>query len=133
VAIKLDQRTVRSVTVAIAVVRCGIGAALVARPAVVGRFLAGPEAASAPAQILLRSLGIRDLVLGIGTLTVAARKEPLDAALATGAASDGVDAFAMVAAATDIGVRRSIPGLVASIGTMVTQLVLLVAGRRSPA
>jgi hypothetical protein len=127
----VDQRSIKAVTISIAVVRCAIGAALVAQPRTVGRLLAGEASTSAPAQILLRSLGVRDLVLGVGTLQTALRNQPLDTALATGATSDAVDAFAIGAAAREVGMVRSVPGMLASLSALVTQLWLLVAHRRA--
>lgn len=89
--------------------RTSVGLALVAAPGAVMR-IAGNEPATGTTLLLMRTIGIRDLVLGVGTVTAAQGSDDSDArrwARAT-LASDALDAVVSVAAIRAIGRRDSL-------------------------
>ncbi|MCB1014935.1 MAG: hypothetical protein KDB10_07425 [Acidimicrobiales bacterium] len=95
-----DRQLVRS----LAVGRVAIGAALVAAPSLAAGGWAGAEARRPATKVFLRALGVRDLVLGIGTLRALERGDDPTPWARYGAAADGVDA-----AATLLGYRALRP------------------------
>ncbi len=88
--------------------RAGVGVGLVVLP---GRFLriSGREAPTPVAILLIRTIGIRDLVLGIGTVTAARGGAHGDLRRWTSAAlaSDSLDVGASLVAARAIGRAES--------------------------
>jgi hypothetical protein len=89
--------------------RAGVGVALVAAPGTAMR-LGGRPGASGAELLLLRTIGIRDLVLGAGTV-VAARSGDAGGAgrwIAAGLASDSLDAVVSLASRRDIGTREAL-------------------------
>jgi spore germination protein YaaH len=71
--------------------------------------LAGQEAPSGADMLLMRTIGIRDLVLGLGTVA-AARSDDLNDArrwTATALASDSIDVATSLASMRSIGKRDS--------------------------
>ena len=83
--------------------RIAAGAALLAVPGLVGTAWIGRETAGRPgAQVLLRALGVRDLVLGLGLKTALDRGAPTRGWLEGGLAADGVDATATLLAGDDL-------------------------------
>jgi hypothetical protein len=91
----MDQRWVAR---AIALGRCAIGASLVIAPQTVGAVWLGDS--TGPGGVpLLRALGVRDLVLGLGTLDALDTEGPAQTWVAAGAAADAVDAGALILAA----------------------------------
>ena len=84
--------------------RAGVGAGLVVLP---GRFLrlSGREAPTAVSILLMRTIGIRDLVLGLGTVSAARGGDHGDVRRWTsaGLASDSLDVVASLAASRAIG------------------------------
>ena len=72
--------------------------------------LAGNESPTGEALLLMRTIGIRDLVLGLGTVTAARSLDPSDARRWTKAAlaSDSLDTIVSVAASRSIGKRDSV-------------------------
>jgi hypothetical protein len=89
-----------SLAIAFGAGRALVGAALLAVPAPIARGWVG--AAGAPAMVLSRSLGGRDLVLGAGLALAAARGGDPRLWLAGGVLADTVDGVATVAAGDDI-------------------------------
>jgi hypothetical protein len=85
--------------------RLGIGAALLAAPAVLGRPWIGASADEPGGQVALRALGVRDALLGGMAIHVAGAQDPMVAARwsAAIAACDLVDGAATLAA------RRHLP------------------------
>ncbi len=84
--------------------RAAVGAGLLLAP---GAFLrlSGREAPTPVAVLLMRTIGIRDLVLGAGTVVASRRggDDDLRRWTSVGLASDSLDVLASVAAAPSIG------------------------------
>jgi hypothetical protein len=89
--------------------RMGVGVALIAAPGTAMRLGGRPDASGAE-LLLLRTIGIRDLVLGAGTV-VAARSGDAGGVgrwTAAGLASDSLDAFVSLASRRAIGTREAL-------------------------
>ncbi len=89
--------------------RTSVGIALIVAPGVPLR-MAGTRSPTAASLLLMRTIGIRDLALGLGTVAAASSGDGGDArrwALAT-MASDAFDTAAGVAAFRSIGRRDSL-------------------------
>ena len=97
----MDDRT-RSAVRTVALMRIGIGVAALALPGLVGRAWIGSVGSGRGVKALVRALGIRDAVLGIGTLVTLDDDRPVAHWLWYGAASDAVDAVATLLAAGSI-------------------------------
>ena len=110
--------------------RAGVGAFLVVAPAAFLR-LSGREAPSGVSILLLRTIGIRDLVLGAGTLSASRRGSPDEARRwsAAGLASDSLDVLVGVAAGRSIGRRESAGAAGAALVFAVGDVVALNRGR----
>jgi hypothetical protein len=80
--------------------RIAFGTGFIVAPKTLARPWAGPAAAAPGAQLLTRSMGIRDLLLGVGLLRALGKGDQQAAAtwLAYGAAAGVVDAAATLAA-----------------------------------
>lgn len=78
--------------------RVAVGAAVLARPAVLTRGLGVDSATGQRVVWLVRMFGVRDLVVGAGSLYALARRTGTGPWLLAGAASDAVDAAAMTTA-----------------------------------
>jgi len=87
--------------------RSAVGAALLLAPNVPMR-LAGNEPTAAE-TLLMRTIGVRDLVIGLGTVTAARAGPGRDARrwTAVGLASDSLDAVVSLASLPGIGKRDS--------------------------
>jgi hypothetical protein len=93
----------RALTRQLAWGRIAAGAGLLAVPGLIGGPWIGGETASRPgARVLLRALGVRDLVLGLGLKTALDRDAPTRGWLEGGLAADGVDFSATVLAGDDL-------------------------------
>jgi hypothetical protein len=88
--------------------RATVGVALIAAPGVPMR-LAGQESPSGADMLLMRTIGIRDLVLGLGTVAAARSDDLSDARrwTATALASDSIDVATSLASMRSIGKRDS--------------------------
>ena len=86
--------------------RAAVGVALIAAPAAPMR-LSGREEPTAAALLLMRTVGIRDLVLGLGTVAAARSEELGDVRrwTASALASDSLDVAVSLASAASIGKR----------------------------
>ena len=95
--------------------RCTVGAVLFVAP---GRFLrlSSREAPTGAAILLLRTIGIRDLVLGTGTVLAARHgsEDDLRRWTTIGAASDSLDVVTSVASFRAIGKRESVGATLAA-------------------
>jgi hypothetical protein len=89
--------------------RTSVGLALMVAPGAPMR-LAGTESPTSAALLLMRTIGIRDLVLGLGTVTAAQSDDEADARRWTKAtlASDTLDTVVSLAAMRSIGRRDSL-------------------------
>jgi len=89
--------------------RASVGLALMVAPGAPMR-LAGTESPTGAALLLMRTIGIRDLVLGLGTVSAARsndQSDPLRWVKAT-LASDALDTVVSLAALRSIGRRDSL-------------------------
>jgi hypothetical protein len=88
--------------------RAAVGIALLAAPGVPMR-LAGQDQPAGADMLLMRTIGIRDLVLGLGTVAAARSGDMRDVSrwTATALASDSLDAAVSLASAGSIGKRDS--------------------------
>jgi hypothetical protein len=89
--------------------RTSVGIALMVAPGAPMR-LAGDESPTGAALLLMRTIGIRDLVLGLGTVSAARSTNQSDArrwVMAT-LASDAIDTVVSLAALRSIGRRDSL-------------------------
>jgi len=86
--------------------RAAVGIALMAAPGVPMR-LSGREEPTSAGLLLMRTIGIRDLVLGLGTVAAARSGEAAEARrwTVTALASDSLDAAVSLASSRSIGKR----------------------------
>jgi hypothetical protein len=95
----MEATTLRRAAQAIAWGRVGLGSAALVAPLVVTRPWVGGAAGTPAARLLARTLGGRDLALGIGTLRALSRSdEEARPWVALAGVSDAVDALATVVA-----------------------------------
>jgi hypothetical protein len=89
--------------------RAAVGVALIAAPGVPLR-LPGREEPTAASVLLMRTIGIRDLVLGLGTVAAgrSASASDIHRWIAATSASDVLDAAASLASFRSIGKRDAI-------------------------
>jgi hypothetical protein len=108
---KVDNRTL---TMALAGIRLGIGGALVVAPQFATRLWIGPGTEGAGTRVLARAIGARDVVLGYRTLQAVRSGEPAAGWLELGAMADAADTVAGLLAIRGIpGHRRFTMPLVA--------------------
>ena len=103
-----------AIGVGIAAVRLGAGLALMGNPETFLRF--EPHVSGTSMPLLLRTVGIRDLAIGAGTLAAARSLSDADLRrwLASGLASDVLDVAAGVAGARTTGLRSISSALIAA-------------------
>ncbi|HEX3565878.1 MAG TPA: hypothetical protein VHU17_10945 [Acidimicrobiales bacterium] len=93
----MEATTLRRAAQAIAWGRVGLGSAALVAPLVVTRPWVGGSADTPSARLLARTLGGRDLALGVGTLRALSRSdEEARPWVALAGVSDAVDALATV-------------------------------------
>lgn len=102
----------------LAVGRIAAGVGLLAVPGLVGGVWLGRATASRPGvRVILRALGVRDVVIGLGLKTALDRDAPTRGWLEGGLAADGVDAAATLLAGDDLPASgRLLVGALASSG-----------------
>jgi hypothetical protein len=100
--------------------RIAIGAALVAKPPLVGSGWVGRESTKPGGQVLARALGARDAALGAVTLTAMRSGQPLKPLVLAGIACDATDLLATHAA------RDSLPKAAAPLIYALAGAALLV-------
>jgi hypothetical protein len=113
--------------------RAAVGVGLLAAPAVPMR-LSGREAPTSAAVLLMRTVGIRDLVLGLGTAAAARSGAVADGRRWTAAAlaSDSLDVAVSAASFRSIG-RRDAAGAAVLALTFVCGDLWALASARGPA
>jgi hypothetical protein len=82
----------RDLAIGLSGARVAIGTVSVLAPGLVGRVMMGPDGDSGATRLLLRVVGARDLVLGIGVLAALDRDAHVPAWLRAAAAADTLDA-----------------------------------------
>jgi hypothetical protein len=103
--------------------RVAIGATALVAPTALSRPWVGDSSATTPVKLLARTLGGRDLALGIGTLRALSRSD--DEArpwVALAGVSDAVDALATVAAFAWLPRRTRWVVLGASVGAAIASI-----------
>jgi hypothetical protein len=100
----LSPRRVRLASYAVACVRIGFGLAFIAAPQLTSRRWLGSVADAPGGQVVVRSMGVRDGVLGVGLLLALRRGDTASASrwLGYGAAAGLVDVAATAAALDDL-------------------------------
>jgi hypothetical protein len=91
----MSEDQARDVALLLAIIRTGIGVTTLLAPSL-ARLWVGAPGASAGGRTLSRSLAVREIVLGWGTLLAASDPERLRVWLAAGAFGDCVDALGTV-------------------------------------
>jgi hypothetical protein len=116
----------RTLLTTLAAGRLAIGAALVAKPkSQVGAGWVGGEEAQRPATALLfRSVGARDMALGLGTLAAARNGSPLRPWLLGATLADAVDLFATFAAGKAVPKAGKAAIVLLAGGAIVQQLAI---------
>jgi hypothetical protein len=94
----------RAAAVAVLGLRVAYGTALAAAPERLARRWLGPSAATAPTQVPLRALGVREALIHAGALAAVWRGDAVRPYLAASIAGDLSDIAATVAG------RRGLPG-----------------------
>jgi hypothetical protein len=114
--------------------RAAVGVALMAAPGAPMR-LAGTQSPTGTALLLMRTIGIRDLVLGLGTVRAARSADESDAPRWVKAtlASDALDTVVSLAAMRSIGKRDAVfaAGLAAAFVCGDLQALRTSSARRS--
>jgi hypothetical protein len=101
----------RALLRALAAGRVVVGSSLVVAPRFTGRRWIGETADDRAVMVFTRALGIRDLALGVGSLSALTNGEPAKQWTLLSAASDAVDFAATMLAVRRIGLRRAVPVL----------------------
>ena len=86
--------------------RIGFGAAMLALPGVMARGWIGADGASPGVKAIMRGLGVRDVILGLGQLYAADDGRDVQRWARLGMAADGVDALATLLAARHLRARN---------------------------
>lgn len=117
----MDHRTLARIGAA---GRVAIGAALLVAPQAVTKGWVGADASRPGAKLLGRSLGARDLVLGLGVLSALGRGDPQAKDwIRASAVADTVDAAATAVALRHLPKRSALGVLVLATGAAVTGFV----------
>jgi hypothetical protein len=95
--------------------RIAVGAGLLLSPGAFGSGWMGPAARRPATKLAIRSLGVRDLAIGVGTFQALAEGESVRPWVMAGAASDVVDGVASLLALREVGLRRAIPAVVVAL------------------
>ena len=109
--------------------RTSVGIALMVAPGAPMR-LAGTESPTAAALLLMRTIGVRDLVLGLGTVFAARSNDHSDVPrwLKATLASDALDTVVSLAALRSIGKRDSLFAAALALGFVCGDLQALRTG-----
>jgi hypothetical protein len=105
----------RQIVRSLACARIAVGAGLLLSPRRVGGRWIGPVTGDGAARLAVRSLAVRDLALGVGTLRALSGEEPARPWAMAGAASDLVDAAGTLLAVRKVGLRRALPAVVVAL------------------
>ena len=103
---------------ALAITRVAIGAVLVAVPGPALRAWLGGQADSPAARLLARSVGGRDIALGLGAIFALRHGASVGGWLEGGLVADATDGLAMVAASRRLPAARVLAALAPTIGAV---------------
>jgi hypothetical protein len=118
---KLDEVDPRALTRGIAWARIALGAVFTLIPGLALRAWPGRDRASgAGAKMLARSVGVRDLALGLGALLAVQHDAPLRGWVEAGALADAGDAVAVTLAMPKLPRVRSLLVLASAVGAAAT-------------
>ncbi len=107
-------------TKAVAIGRIVLGASFVVAPGVALRAWPGHDLATGPvARLLARSVGVRDIALGLGTLMAVQHDTPVRGWLEATMLADAGDAAAIVLGIRHLPRMRAAAMLAASVGAVV--------------
>ena len=111
----MDVKRVRAIATVLAVARAGIGAMAVLAPAATSRAMGFPSGVdTASARLIARFFGLREIAMGVLTLSVLRRNPREPRLMAWNAAVDGADAvLAGLALAGRKGIDRAALGTIA--------------------
>jgi hypothetical protein len=115
--------------------RIAIGVSFLSSPVTFLRLMGLDTATASRVTWLARTAGIRDVALGVGTVTATVTGRDDTTWLLAGAACDAVDAVITGAAAREGRIGRLRGGLVAAgaVGSVVAAVAALAIGRSGPA
>ena len=103
----------------IAIGRILVGATTLALP---GRVGAAVGLGSRRSRALIRMVGVRDLMLGIGAFRALADGEPATGWVQAGAACDLVDAVAIIGVGPELGAAKTVAGVLIAGGAAAVGL-----------
>jgi hypothetical protein len=120
----------RRLAMGVAAVRIAVGALLAIAPRALDR--GQPRPATASALLFTRTVGIRDLVLGLGTAAAAGSSQDADLRrwVLAGTLSDTLDVVAALAATRALG-RRALVSALIPVPVILADLVVLAAHDRA--
>jgi sirohydrochlorin ferrochelatase len=96
----------RTVARTMGATRVAIGSALVVLPGLSARGWLGDDSRRGSTKAVVRALGVRDALLGLGTIRALEQDEDVKPWLLAGALSDGIDAVGTVLAYRQLPKRR---------------------------
>jgi hypothetical protein len=124
----------RLIAVGIGGSRVAVGVSFLSSPVTFLRLIGLDTASATRVTWLARTAGVRDVVLGVGTIVAAVTGRDDTSWLLAGAACDAVDAVVTGAAAREGRISRIRGALVAAgaVASVVAGVAALAAGRSSP-
>jgi hypothetical protein len=120
----------RAAAIAVLGLRVAYGAGLIAAPGRLGRRWLGPASATAPTQVPLRALGMREIVLHVGALLATLRGAPLRPWLIGSIAGDLGDVAATIAGRGELPDGASTATVVVGGGSALVSAALAFAIER---
>ena len=121
---------VRTTALAVLGLRIAYGAGLIAAPERLARRWLGPASATAPTQVPLRGLGVREIVLHVGAVWATLRGAPPRPWLLGSVAGDLSDVAATVAARRELPDGAATATAVVAGGSALISAALAVAVER---
>jgi hypothetical protein len=114
----------RTAAATVLALRVGYGAALIAAPERLARRWLGPDSSRAPAQVPLRALGMRELLIHVGGLAALLRGETVRPWLGASIAGDLTDIAATVAGRSELPAgAASATAVVAGVSALLSAVV----------
>jgi hypothetical protein len=98
--------------------RVVLGTSLLLAPGLIGAGWIGEVARRREVKIITRAAGIRDLALGLGTLQALTNGDPARTWAVMAGLSDAVDLGTTALVARRIGLRRSLPVMLAAVAAV---------------